>query len=108
MEAQLFGNPTWVLEEAGCSASDTITVHIIDCETLCGPGTVWDPILQSCVAEVPEATAAEDCSLFTLQELSTGYLNQQQQLDALDTLVVTQQAAIDSLNALLNNCTGND
>ena len=108
VEAQLFGNPTWVLEEAGCSASDTITVHVIDCETLCGPGTIWDPILQSCVAEVPEAAAAEDCSLFTLQELSTGYLNQQQQMDALDTLVVTQQAAIDSLNALLNNCTGND
>lgn len=108
VEAQLFGNPTWVLEEAGCSASDTITVHVIDCETLCGPGTTWDPILQSCVAEVPETTAAEDCSLFTLQELSTGYLNQQQQMDALDTLVVTQQAAIDSLNALLNNCTGND
>jgi hypothetical protein len=108
VEAQLFGNPTWVLEEAGCSASDTITVHVIDCETLCGPGTTWDPILQSCIAEVPEANAAEDCSLFTLQELSTGYLNQQQQMDALDTLVVTQQAAIDSLNALLNNCTGND
>ena len=74
----------------------------------CGPGTVWDPVLQFCVAEVPEATAAEDCSLFTLQELSTGYLYQQQQMDALDTLVVTQQAAIDSLNVLLNNCTGND
>ena len=108
VEAQLFGNPTWVLEEAGCSASDTITVHVIDCETLCGPGTTWDPILQSCITASPEASAAEDCSLFTLQELSTGYLNQQQQMDALDTLVVTQQAAIDSLNVLLNNCTGND
>ncbi|MDA8696033.1 LamG domain-containing protein, partial [Flavobacteriales bacterium] len=108
VEAQLFGNPTWILEEAGCSASDTITVHVIDCETLCGPGTTWDPILQSCISASPEASAAENCSLFTLQELSTGYLNQQQQMDALDSLVVIQQAAIDSLNALLNNCTGND
>ena len=94
-----------------CNLDPTANSDDGSCEygcQFCGPGTTWDPVLQFCVAEVPEAAAAEDCSLFTLQELSTGYLNQQQQMDALDTLVVTQQAAIDSLNALLNNCTGND
>ena len=107
-EASLFGDPSWVLEEAGCSASDTITVNFIDCESLCGPGTTWDPILQSCVADTPDATAAEDCSLFTLQELSSGYLLQQGQLDLQDTLIIGLQQQVDSLNALLNNCPGND
>jgi hypothetical protein len=107
-EASLFGDPAWVLEEAGCSASDTITINFIDCESLCGPGTTWDPILQSCVADTPDATAAEDCSLFTLQELSSGYFLQQGQLDLQDTLIVGLQQQVDSLNALLNNCPGND
>jgi len=91
-----------------CSASDTITVNFIDCESLCGPGTTWDPILQSCVADAPDAAAAEDCSLFTLQELSSGYLLQQGQLDLQDTLIIGLQQQVDSLNALLNNCPGND
>ena len=107
-EASLFGDLTWVLKEAGCSASDTITVNFIDCESLCGPGTTWDPILQSCVADTPDAAAAENCSLFTLQELSSGYLLQQGQLDLQDTLIIGLQQQVDSLNALLNNCPGND
>ena len=91
-----------------CSASDTITVNFIDCESLCGPGTTWDPILQSCVADTPDAAAAEDCSLFTLQQLSSGYLLQQGQLDLQDTLIIELQQQVDSLNALLNNCPVND
>jgi len=74
----------------------------------CGPGTTWDPQLQTCVAETPSPETAENCTLFNLQELSEGYLQLAEQNAAQDTLIITQQAAIDSLNALLNNCTGND
>ena len=74
----------------------------------CGPGTTWDPLLQTCVAETPSPETAENCTLFNLQELSVGYLQLAEQNAAQDTLIVTQQAAIDSLNALLNSCTGND
>lgn len=74
----------------------------------CGPGTIWDAELQSCIAETPSLETAESCSLFNLQELSLGYLQLAEQNAARDTLIVTQQAAIDSLNALLNNCPGND
>ena len=93
---------------SSCSASDTVTINFIDCEILCGPGTSWDPILESCVADTPDAVVAEDCSLFTLQELSSGYLLQQGQLDLQDTLIVGLQQQVDSLNALLNNCLQND
>ena len=107
--------PSGCMEEGACNYNAVAECEGEACDYsccpgpgCCGPGTTWNPILQSCVADTPDATAAEDCSLFTLQQLSSGYLNQQQQMDALDTLIVTQQATIDSLNALLNNCPSND
>ena len=56
-EATLFGNPTWVLDNIGCVASDTVAVYFIDCQNVCGPGTYWDETELSCL---PLQTCQED------------------------------------------------
>ena len=56
-EATLFGNPTWVLDNIGCVASDTVAVYFIDCQNVCGPGTFWDETELSCL---PLQTCQED------------------------------------------------
>ena len=80
-----------------CSASDSITINFMDCADLCGPGTVWDPELQSCVAETPSLEATENCTLFTLQDLAEGY-----------QILLAENAELDSLLADCNGTSTSD
>ena len=57
----------------------------------CGPGTHWDAILSACVADVPSAEAAENCTLMSLQELTEGYLNLLDIVAYQDSLLTAQQ-----------------
>jgi len=90
-----------------CVARDTVQVNFIDCAGLCGAGTTWDPITETCIVETPDEPSG-NCTLFNLQELTSGYGILLEHTEIQDTLIIDLQNQIDDLNNQLNSCSEND
>ena len=72
------------VDDGSCYSCDVPASH-------CGPGTHWDATLSACVADVPSAEAAENCTLMSLQELTEGYLTLLDIVSYQDSLLAAQQ-----------------
>ena len=78
-----------------CNPDSNATLDDGSCEygcLYCGIGTIWDPLLETCVAAPPELDTSGNCTLFNLQELAEGY-----------QILLAANAELDSL---LADCNG--
>ena len=77
---------------------DAILQQCTEPEPACGAGTHWDPVTETCIADVP-GTTDENCTVMNLQELAEGY---QVLLDH----TADQDSIILALSAELDTCDG--
>ena len=89
------------LQQCNTAAPDTIVVTdtLLVPTPFCGAGTHWDPVTEMCIADVP-GTVEENCTLMNLQDLAEGYQVLLDHTADQDSIILAQQAVIDSMDAL--------
>ena len=79
------------VDDGSCYSCNVPAAH-------CGPGTHWDETLSACVADVPSTETVETCTLMSLQELTTGYLNLLEIVAYQDSLLAAEQGSANDGN----------
>ena len=68
----------------------------------CGAGTHWDAVTEMCIADGP-GEVDENCTLMNLQDLAEGYQVLLDHTADQDSVIITQQAWIDSAQGNISN-----